>query len=90
LLQQSQHFTDLGIALSDPVTLPAYQIIFQTQQIQLLRSYDEEEKIKKTDEIVLSITESAEIIKHAYITRQGLTKALFYVNTYFPLRNQID
>lgn len=89
LLQQSQHFTDLGIALSDPVTLPAYQIIFQTQQIQLLRSYDEEEKIKKTDEIVLSITESAEIIKHAYITRQGLTKALFYVNTYFPLRNQI-
>ena len=49
LLQQSQHFTDLGIALSDPVTLPAYQIIFQTQQIQLLRSYDEEEKIKKTD-----------------------------------------
>ena len=31
LLQQSQHFTDLGIALSDPVTLPAYQIIFQTQ-----------------------------------------------------------
>ena len=89
LLQQSQHFTDLGIALSDPVTLPAYQIIFQTQQIQLLRSYDEEEKIKKTDEIVLSITESAEIIKHAYITRQGLTKALFYVNTYFPLRNQL-
>ncbi|MGB4931544.1 MAG: hypothetical protein WBP43_16315 [Chitinophagales bacterium] len=89
LLKQSQHFTDIGISLSDPVTLPAYQIIFQTHQIQLLRFYDEAEKIKKTDDIVLSITESAEIIKHAYVTRQGLTKALFYVNTYFPLRNQL-
>ncbi|MBK7444343.1 MAG: hypothetical protein IPI65_23215 [Bacteroidetes bacterium] len=89
LLKQSQHFTDLGIELSDPVTLPAYQIIFQTHQIQLLRFYDEAEKIKKTDDIVLSITESADIIKHAYVTRQGLTKALFYVNTYFPLRNQL-
>jgi len=89
LLKQSQHFTDIGISLSDPVTLPAYQIIFQTHQIQLLRFYDEAEKIKKTDDIVLSITESADIIKHAYVTRQGLTKALFYVNTYFPLRNQL-
>lgn len=89
LLKQSQHFTDVGISISDPVTLPAYQIIFQTHQIQLLRNYDEAEKIKKTDEIVLSITESADIIKHAYVTRQGLTKALFYVNTYFPLRNQL-
>lgn len=48
-----------------------------------------QKKIKKTDDIVLSITESADIIKHAYVTRQGLTKALFYVNTYFPLRNQL-
>lgn len=47
LLKQSQHFTDLGIELSDPVTLPAYQIIFQTHQIQLLRFYDEAEKNKK-------------------------------------------
>ncbi len=87
LYEQSQQFITKGIELSDPVTFPAYQILFQTQQIQMLRFFSEAEKIKKTDEIVLSITESAEIIKHAYITRQGLTKALFYVNTYFPLRD---
>ena len=87
LFEQSQQFITKGIEMSDPVTFPAYQILFQTQQIQMLRFFNEEEKIKKTDEIVHSITESAEIIKHAYITRQGLTKALYYVNTYFPLRD---
>lgn len=89
LFEQSIQFINKGINLSDPVTLPAYQILFRTQQIQMLRFFNEEEKLKKTDEIVASITESAEGIKHSYLTRQGLTKALFYVNTYFPLRNPI-
>lgn len=87
LHEQSRQYVEKGILLSDPVTLPAYQVLFQTQHIQLLRHYTEAEKIKKTDEIVLAITSSADIIKHSYITRQGLTKALYFVNTYFPLRN---
>jgi len=87
LHEQSLKFIHKGIMLSDPVTLPAYQILFQTEQIQMLRVFSEEEKMLKTDEIVSAITSSADIIRHAYITRRGLTKALFYVNTYFPLRN---
>ncbi len=88
LNEQSRHFIDMGIELSDPVTLPAYQILFQTQHIQLLRYLNQAEKIQKTDEIVSSIASSIDIIKHSYVTRQGLTKALYYVNTYFPLRNK--
>jgi len=88
LLEQSQRFVDKGIQLGDPVTLPVYQILFQTHQIQLLRSLEESVKIARTDTLVNSITESADNIKHAHVTRQGLTKSLYYVNTYFPLRNE--
>ena len=88
LYDQSVQIINKGISLSDPVTLPAYQILFQTQQIQMLRFYSEEEKMRKTEEIVYSITETAESIIHSYNTRKGLTKALYFVNTYFPLRNE--
>lgn len=44
LYDQSVQIINKGISLSDPVTLPAYQILFQTQQIQMLRFYSEEEK----------------------------------------------
>lgn len=88
LYDQSAQIINKGITLSDPVTLPAYQILFQTQQIQMLRLYTEEEKMRKTEEIVYSITETAESIIHSYKTRKGLTKALYYVNTFFPLRNE--
>ncbi len=88
LYDQSVQIINKGISLSDPVTLPAYQILFQTQHIQMLRLYTEEEKMKKTEEIVFSITATAESIIHSYKTRKGLSKALYYVNTYFPLRNE--
>lgn len=89
LHKQSGQFISKGIALSTPETLPAYQILFQTQQIQRLRFYDEKEKIRQTDTIVDAISECADIITHAQQARRGLTKALYFVNTYFPLRDTV-
>ena len=74
LYDQSVQIINKGISLSDPVTLPAYQILFQTQQIQMLRFYSEEEKMRKTEEIVYSITETAESIIHSYNTTNTRTQ----------------
>lgn len=87
LHDQSLRFVQQGIANSDPQILPAYQVLFRIQQIQLLKFLDETEKIRVTEDIVGNITKSADIIKHIYIARQGLTKALYYVNRHFPLRD---
>lgn len=87
LHEQSKRYVEQGITNSHPDTLPAYQVLFRIQQIQLLKFLDETEKLHATEEIVDAITQSADIIKHSYIARRGLTKALYFVNRHFPLRD---
>ena len=87
LHEQSKRYVQQGIENSDPHVLPAYQVLFRIQQIQLLKFLEEDEKITATEEIVDAISHSADIIKHSYIARRGLTKALYFVNRHFPLRD---